>query len=255
MRKKTTLNDLLNNVVKGDCLELMQLIPDCTVDMILCDLPYGTTRNKWDAIIPFKPLWEQYLRVIKYDGAIVLTAAQPFSSALVMSKPDLFRYEWVWEKTIGSGQLNINIQPLRVHESVLVFYRQQPTYNQQFTEGTPYTISRKVNFEGPGYNKQADSVKENEGYRHPKSILRFPNPRIKDGHPTQKPVELFKYMIKTYTKEGELILDNCIGSGTTAVAAIETDRNFIGMDIDSTYVKMSQKRIKDAIKLGKRELF
>jgi len=245
----------LNKVLEGDCLELMESLPDGSIDMILCDLPYGTTRNKWDDVIPFEPLWEAYERIIKPNGAVVLTAAQPFSSTLVMSNPTLFRYEWVWEKTIASGQLNVNKQPLRIHEAILVFYKNQPTYNQQMDPGNPYSIKRKVTFEGPGYNKQTDSSKENTGYRHPKSILTVPNPRVKDGHPTQKPVELFKYLIKTYTDKGEVVLDNCIGGGTTAVAAIETDRQFIGMEIASKYVKMSRRRIEEAHHLGRVDLF
>lgn len=245
----------VGQILKGDCLDLMAKLPDGQIDMILCDLPYGTTRNKWDAVIPFAPLWEQYERIIKPNGAIVLTAAQPFSSALVMSNPKLFKYEWVWEKTIASGQLNVNKQPLRIHEAVLVFYKRQPTYNQQMETGNPYSIKRKVTFEGPGYNKQKDSAKENTGYRHPKSILTVPNPRVKGGHPTQKPVELFKYMIKTYTNQGEVVLDNCIGGGTTAIAAIETNRQFIGMELDAKYVRMSRKAVREAKELGRVDLF
>ncbi len=247
--------EMINKIHKGDCLKLMKKIPNHTIDMILCDLPYGTTRNKWDAVIPFEYLWEAYERVIKPDGAIVLTAAQPFSSALVMSNPKLFKYEWVWEKTIASGQLNVNKQPLRIHEVVLVFYKRPPTYNQRMEPGNPYSIKRKVTFEGPGYNKQTDSSKENTGYRHPKSILTIPNPRTEDGHPTQKPVELFKYLIKTYTNEGEVVLDNCIGGGTTAVAAIETNRQFIGMELGADYVNMSRRAIKEAHNLGLVDLF
>lgn len=246
---------MVGKIHKGDCLKLMYKIPTESIDMILCDLPYGTTRNKWDAVIPFEALWRHYDRVIKPNGAIVLTAAQPFSSALVMSNPKLFKYEWIWEKTVASGQLNVNKQPLRIHEVVLVFYKNQPTYNQQMEKGNPYSIKRKVTFEGPGYNKQTESSKENTGYRHPKSVLTVPNPRTKDGHPTQKPVELFKYMIKTYTDEGDVVLDNCIGGGTTAVAAIETDRQFIGMELDADYVKMSRRAIEEAHKMGRVDLF
>jgi len=249
------MDKICNKILKGDCLDLMKKIPDEGIDMILCDLPYGTTRNKWDAIIPFESLWKAYERIIKPNGAIVLTAAQPFSSALVMSNPKLFKYEWIWEKTIASGQLNVNKQPLRIHEAVLVFYKRPPTYNQQMEPGNPYSIKRKVTFEGPGYNKQVASSKENTGYRHPKSILTIPNPRIEGGHPTQKPVELFKYLIKTYTDVGEVVLDNCIGGGTTAVAAIQTDRQFIGMELNAEYVKMSQKAIAEARKLGRVDLF
>ena len=148
-----------NRIICGDCLKEMQKIPDKSVDMILCDLPYGTTRNKWDCVIDLDKLWEQYVRIIKYNGAIVLTAVQIFASQLVMSKPDLFKYDLIWKKTIASGQLNVNRQPLRIHEHILVFYKKQPTYNQQLTKGSPYKINRKVNYKGEGYNKQTDSFK------------------------------------------------------------------------------------------------
>lgn len=225
----------------GDCLEIMNEINSRSVDMVLCDLPYGTTRNRWDSIIDINKLWEQYLRVIKTNGVIALTAVQSFSSQLVMSQPKLFKYDLIWEKTIASGQLNVNKQPLRLHESILIFYKSQPTYNQQLTIGTPYNINRKVNFKGEGYNKQKDSYKNNNGFRHPTSILKFSNPRIKGGHPTQKPIALFEYLIKTYTNDGDTVLDNCIGSGTTAVAAIRTNRRFIGIEISEEYCKMAKK--------------
>jgi site-specific DNA-methyltransferase (adenine-specific) len=233
---------------QGDCLELMKDIPKESVDLILCDLPYGTTHNKWDIVIPLDKLWEQYLRVIKDRGVIVLTAVQIFSSQLVMSQPRLFKYDWIWKKTISSGQLNVNRQPLRAHENILVFYKEQPTYNQQFTNGKPYSINRKVTFKGESYNKQADSQKINEGYRHPTSVLEFSNPRIRGGHPTQKPVELFKYLIKTYTNEGDIVLDNCMGSGTTGVACKELGREFIGYELKEEYFRIAEKRINETQK-------
>jgi len=235
-----------NEVIRGDCLEVMRRIPDGSVDMILCDPPYGTSRNKWDSVIPLEPLWEQYLRVIKPNGAIVLTAVQVFASQLVLSQPKLFKYDWIWKKTIGSGQLNVNKQPLRLHEHILVFYRKQPVYNQQYAEGKPYKINRKVTFKGEGYNKQRDSRKENNGFRHPTSVLEFANPRTKGGHPTQKPVPLFEYLIRTYTNEGEVVLDNCIGAGTTAVAAINAGRKFIGIEISEAYCKLALVNIAQA---------
>lgn len=237
--------DKASQLIKGDCLEIMPTLPSHSIDMILCDLPYGTSQNKWDEIIPLGPLWAEYTRLIKPNGAIVLTAAQPFSSMLVLSNPKMFKYEWIWEKTIASGQLNVNIQPLRKHEAVLVFYSWQPVYNQQFTKGKPYSISRKVTFEGPGYNKQSDSAKINSGFRHPTSVLRVSNPRTKGGHPTQKPVSLFTYLVLTYTNEGDTVLDNCIGSGTTAIACINTNRYYVGIEQSDTYYEMARHRIKE----------
>lgn len=236
----------INKIYQGDCIKLMKRIKDQSIDLILCDLPYGTTHNKWDSIIPLNKLWEQYLRIIKPNGAIVLTAVQIFASKLIMSQPNLFAYDWIWKKTIFSGQLNVNKQPLRAHEHILIFYKRQPTYNQQFTKGKPYSINRKVTYKGESYNKQKDTKKVNEGFRHPSSVLEFSNPRIKGGHPTQKPVPLFEYLIKTYSHKGEIVLDNCIGAGTTAIASINTDRKFIGIEISKKYCDMANKNIKEA---------
>jgi site-specific DNA-methyltransferase (adenine-specific) len=238
------IDDIKDKIICGNCLEVMKDIPDRSIDMILCDLPYGTTMNKWDSVIDLERLWKEYERIIKYNSAIVLTAVQIFASQLIMSRPNLFKYDLIWKKTIASGQLNVNKQPLRLHEHVIIFYKNQPTYNQQFTKGKPYTIDRKANYKGEGYNKQTDSFKDNRGFRHPTSVLEFSNPRIKNGHPTQKPVELFKWLVKTYTNEGDLVLDNCIGSGTTAVACIKTNRNYIGIELNKKYCKSSKNRIK-----------
>jgi len=236
-------NNFKNKIICGDCLEEMKNIKDKSVDMILCDLPYGTTRNKWDSVIDLDKMWDEYERIIKDNGAIVLTAVQIFASQLIMSRQKLFKYDLIWKKTIASGQLNVNRQPLRTHEHILVFYKNQPTYNQQMTKGKPYTINRKATYKGEGYNKQTDSHKENNGFRHPTSVLEFSNPRIKGGHPTQKPVELFEWLIKTYTEKGELVLDNCIGSGTTAIACMNTKRDYIGIELSKKYINMTNKRI------------
>lgn len=234
----------LDSVVAGDCLEMMRELPDGSIDMVLADLPYGTTRNRWDSVIDLPALWEQYERVVKPDGAIVLTAAQPFTSVLVASRLPLFRYEWIWSKTIGSGQLNVARQPLRTHESVLVFYRRQPTYHPQMTDGEPYTAKRSSSaWSGRGYNGQRDHEAVNAGTRYPKSVLTVPNPRVKGGHPTQKPVALMEYLIRTYTDPGEVVLDNVLGSGTTAVAALRCGRRFVGMELDEEYVAMARARI------------
>lgn len=235
--------EFLDTIQQGDCLELMAEVADKSIDLILCDLPYGTTRNKWDSVIPLGELWEQYERIIKDNGAIVLTAAQPFTAHLIVSNMKLFKYEWIWSKTIGSGQLNAKKQPLRTHESILVFYKKPPLYNPQMTEGKPYHAKRKSTFEGPGYNQQTPSETINTGLRLPKSVLTVPNPRIKGGHPTQKPVALMEYLIKTYTNEGDVVLDNAIGSGTTAIAALNTGRHYIGMEKDDAYFAMATDRV------------
>jgi site-specific DNA-methyltransferase (adenine-specific) len=238
--------DFIDKVCHGDCLDLMPKIDSGSIDLILADLPYGTTRNKWDAVIPFDKMWKEYERIIKPNGAIVLTAAQPFTSALVMSNPSLFKYEWIWSKTIGSGQLNAKKQPLRTHESVLIFYKNPPIYNPQMTEGKPYHMKRKATYQGPGYNQQRANETKNNGYRLPKSVIEISNPRIKDGHPTQKPLALMEYMIKTYTNEGDIVLDNVVGSGTTAVACINTNRHFIAFEMDEKYYEASKERIRKA---------
>lgn len=196
----------------GDCLEIMPYFPDKSVDMILCDLPYGTTACKWDTIIPFEPLWEQYKRIIKKNGALVLTASQPFTSALVMSNPKWFKYCWYWKKP-HTGQLNCKKMPLKNVEEVCIF-QEVISYNPQFTHGEPYTINRK-NYKGSEcYGSQTDHTTESNGDRYPKQILDFAEGN--KIHPTQKPVALFEYLIKTYTNPGNVVLDNCAGSGTTA---------------------------------------
>ena len=229
----------------GDCLELMKNILDKSIDMILCDLPYGTTACKWDTIIPFEPLWKQYNRIIKDNGAIVLFAQTPFDKVLGVSNLKMLRYEWIWEKEQGTGGLNANKIPLKKHENILVFYKKLPTYNPQFTLGKPYNITRKYNnSEVLGKTGTIDGYKsKNEGKRFPNSIIKF-NRDIKNRlHPTQKPVSLLEYLIKTYTNENETILDNCMGSGSTGVACINTNRNFIGMELDNNYFNIAKERI------------
>lgn len=237
--------NLINKIFNEDCLEGMKRILDGGVDMILCDLPYGTTQNKWDSVIPFKDLWDAYERVIKDDGAIVLTAAQPFTSLLIASNIELFRYEWIWEKNTATGFMNANKMPLRAHENVLVFYKTMPVYNPQFTEGQPYTKKRTGKKEtGENYGKVGISAHtdiKNEGRRFPRSVVQFKREE-RAVHPTQKPVSLFEYLIKTYSNEGDVVLDNCIGSGTTALAAFNTGRNFIGFEKDAKYAGLSNER-------------
>ena len=230
---------------QGDCLELMKDIPDGSVDLILCDLPYGTTACKWDTVIPFEPLWEQYKRIIKDNGAIVLTGSQPFTSALVMSNIKWFKYEWIWDKVLPSGMQIAKYRPMQRHENILVFCKTTPSYNPI------KTVQKKR--KGKIYSKSESSpIKYDNGEtkiykdKYPQSIQVFYKREKKALHPTQKPVALFEYLIKTYTNENETVLDNCMGSGTTGVACINTKRNFIGMELDENYFNIAKKRIEQA---------
>jgi site-specific DNA-methyltransferase (adenine-specific) len=225
----------------GDCLDILPTLAPGSVDLILCDLPYGTTQNKWDSVIPLDALWTQYERVC--TGAIVLTASQPFTSAMVMSRPDWFRYAWVWEKSAATGHLNAKRMPMKLHEDVLVFSKKPAPYNPQGL--VPFN---KVTRRGSNGTNFGASGQENfqEFTNYPRSILRFPGDP-KPVHPTQKPVALMEYLIRTYTNEGDLVLDNCMGSGTTGVAAVNTSRRFIGIERDPEYFKICQKRIGEAV--------
>lgn len=236
-------------LLQGDCLELMKDIPSGSVDMILCDLPYGTTQNKWDIIIPFPELWEQYRRIAKENAAIVLFSQMPFTAKLIMSNLKDFRYEWMWEKSQGTGHLNANRMPMKIHENILVFYRKLPIYNPQKIIGKkPYksfSIKKSKNY---GNYNPIESI--SDGTRYPIDIVKFANVNCtaeKPVHPTQKPVELCEYFIKTYSNEGETILDNCMGSGTTGVACVNTCRKFIGMELNEQYFKIAKERIENAI--------
>jgi site-specific DNA-methyltransferase (adenine-specific) len=228
----------------GDCLELMKQIPDGSVDLVLCDLPYGTTACKWDAVIPFEPLWAQYRRVAKRNAAIVLTANHPFTAMLVASNLRDFRYAWVWEKSKPTGHLRAKLQPMRAHEDVLVFGVGSPRYYPQgLVAIEPRTVTRTNT--GGVYRKQAGmpSVQSFTGY--PRTVLRF---GVEEGlHPTQKPVALMEYLIRTYTNEGEVVLDNCMGSGTTGVACANTGRRFIGIELEPNYFQIARRRIEDAL--------
>ncbi len=228
-------------LIQGDCLELMKEIPDKSIDMILCDLPYGTTACKWDIVIPFEPLWEQYERIIKDDGAIVLTASQPFTTTLINSNIKHFRYSWTWEKEQGVNFLMAKKQPLKVHEDVCVFSKRQTVYNPQMSEGKPYISGKGDSGEVTGRVKKIQT--KNKGTRYPRSIIQFK--RETGLHPTQKPVALLEYLIKTYTLEGETVLDNCMGSGSTGVACKNLNRNFIGIELDPEYFKIAEKRINE----------
>jgi site-specific DNA-methyltransferase (adenine-specific) len=231
-------------IYRADCLELMPSIPDKSIDMILCDLPYGTTACKWDTVIPFEPLWKEYKRIIKDNGAIVLTASQPFTSALVMSNPKMYRYELLWIKEQGTGNLNANKIPLKQHENISVFYKSLPTYNPQMTQGKSYTMKRAKNTnEIFGKTGTKDGyITENGGERYPTSTLYFNRELSSRYHPTQKPVALFEYLIKTYTNEGDLVLDNCAGSGTTAIACANSGRKCIGIEKEEKYCEIAANR-------------
>jgi site-specific DNA-methyltransferase (adenine-specific) len=245
---------------QGDCLVEMDKIADKSVDMILCDLPYGTTACKWDSVIPFEPMWEQYNRIAKDNAAIVLTASQPFTSALIMSNIKNFRYEWIWEKNFSGGFILAKKQPMKYHENVLVFYRWQPTYNPIFEEYADTTKNRfknsgKVNsskLQAANYTNEIQGIKrvqdevQLERGAYPKSVQKIKGvPNCNGGrlHPTEKPVELMEYLIKTYTNEGETVLDNCMGSGTTGVACKKTGRHFIGIEKDEKYFEIAVSRV------------
>ena len=252
-------DDFINKIICGDCLKFMPSIPDKSIDMILCDLPYGTTACKWDTIIPFEPLWEQYKRIIKDNGAIVLTASQPFTSALVMSNIKMFKYEWIWEKAVGSNFATLKYQPMKEHENILIFGKETLKYNPQTQERkgsgkarSKYVYkSNTISGDAVGNLKTNRSgEKYNENKRNPSSVQYFNNREKGRGkHPTQKPVALFEYFIKTYTNEGDLVLDNCAGSGTTGVACKNLKRNFIGIEISEKYCQIARERLRQEILL------
>lgn len=240
-----TLPAITSGLHLGDCLELMKAIPDGSVDAIFCDPPFGTTVAAFDKIIPFDKLWEQYLRITKETAPIVLHASQPFTSALVMSQPKLFRCEWIWNKEHGANFANARRQPLKQHESILVFAKKPGVYNPQMTLGaknhrqgnstTKYTATMNIK------TRNADDL---SGMKYPKSILNFPKHSSQVGnHPTEKLVSLMRYLQKTYSNPGDLILDSCMGSGTTCVAAIEIGRRYIGIEKDPVYFAIAEKRV------------
>ena len=233
---------------QGDCLEVMRQMEGNSVDAVLTDPPYGITACKWDAVIPFAPMWEQLKRIAKDGAAIVLFGSQPFTSALVMSNPKWFRYCWVWQKEAGTGLLNAKRQPLSDHEDVLVFYRQQCFYAPQLTHGKPYVRVKGGKTEN--YNPSGVVTTVNAGTRCPKTVQRFQRDKNK-FHPTQKPVALLEYLIKTYTQEGETVLDFTMGSGTTGVACANTGRKFIGIELDGGYFEIAEKRISEAYAMPK----
>ena len=236
-----------NKIHLGDCLDLMPSIPSKSVDMILCDLPYGTTACEWDSIIDMSRLWQEYERVIKDNGAIVLTANRQFTFTLYNSNPRLFKYKWIWYKSLHFNFLNAHKMPMTAHEDVLIFYKNLPTYNPQKRTGFK-SISKQQTKRGQhrdtlGKFGKDDYEYQSDGTRFPIDVLEIDNPNSKSEHPTQKPVALFEYLIKTYTNENELVLDNCSGSGTTAIACMNTNRRFICIERDETYHRKSIERM------------
>ena len=232
-------------IKQGDCLELMKEIPDKSIDMILCDLPYGTTACKWDSVIPFEPLWGGYLRVIKDNGAIVLFGSEPFSTELRHSNLKMYKYDWVWNKKKAGNIFLAKYQPMKIHENIMVFGKGKVNY---FPIMIPREKIKKSKNYGTGEAMGGNRVKEDKVYtytkKNPISILEFSN-AVQKGkvHPTQKPVALLEYLIKTYTNEGETVLDNCMGSGSTGVACINTNRNFIGYELDEHYFQIAKERL------------
>ena len=229
----------------GDCLELMQAIPDGSIDAIICDPPYGTTQCKWDSIIPLEPMWEQLKRVIKKNGAIVLFGSQPFTSVLVCSNLPTFKYDWTWRKPKGTGHLNAKKQPMRDKEDIVVFCTGRSIYNPQMVEGKPYPEKSgwkgTEGYEGYGVDKRVGNA--NGGTRYPKQVLEFGVVERGTLHPTQKPVALMEYLIKTYTNEGETVLDFTMGSGTTMLACQNLNRNGIGIEKDDKYFEIAKNRL------------
>ena len=226
-----------------DCLEGMKRIPDGSIDMVLCDLPYGVTKNKWDSIIPFDALWKQYRRIVKKNGAIVLFGEGMFMAQLMSSNPSMWRYNLIWDKVLTSGFLNANKMPLRQHEQLCVFYKSRPTYNPQKKQGTPsHSKGSHKKCENHNYGDYmfVDNAKAHGDLKYPTSIIRIQKTHpSKAIHPTEKPVELCEYLIRTYTNPGETVLDNCMGSGSTGRAAVRCGRNFVGFETDAKYYTMA----------------
>ena len=257
-RKIHKIDDFINNVFEGDCLEIMKQLPDKSIDMVLCDLPYGTTQNKWDSVIPLGELWQQYRRIVKDDGAIVLTSQGMFTAELMVSNPKMFRYKWIWEKSKSTNFLNAKKQPLRNHEDVCVFYRRQPVYHPQMIDGEPYDKGIRKNQMSGSYGDFQPVHVHSDGKRYPTDIIYFKTAESegKVFHPTQKPVELGRYFVRTYTNPGDIVLDNTSGSGSFLVAALLEGRNFIGIEKnenvalfkkgDINYITVTKQRLRDA---------
>ena len=254
-----SVQDIQNSLFEGDCLEIMKQFPDNSIDMVLCDLPYGTTQNKWDTVINFDDLWQQYHRIVKPNGAIVLTGQGLFTAKLILSNEKYFKYKIVWEKSKPTNFLNAKKQPLRKHEDICVFYRKQPTYNPQMTEGKPYNKGiRKDQLTG-SYGNFKPVLRVSDGERYPVDVVYFKTaesePYGQVIHPTQKPVELGRYLIRTYSNEGDLILDNAFGSGSFLLAAVLENRKFCGIELNqNTHLFKQNDDVIDYINLAKSRL-
>lgn len=231
-------------LIHGDCLIEMAKIPDKSIDCVICDLPYGTTACKWDVVIPFDKLWEQYRRIVKDNGVLLLFGSEPFSSMMRMSNLKMYKYDWVWEKSKATGYLNAKKRPLCAFENILVFYKQPSTYNPQFKMGTPYNKGTALRLTDV-YGSQVAREVKSDGLRYPRSVIYFKTAESegKVYHPTQKPVALLEYLIKTYSNEGDIILDNTMGSGSTGVACVNLNRHFIGIELDKKYFNIAKERI------------
>ena len=256
MKDISKISPILNKLYQGDCLECMKEIPDESIDMILCDLPYGTTQNKWDSIIPLEQLWSEYNRIIKPNGAIVLTSQGVFTAQLILSQSKLFKYKWVWEKSKPTNFLNAKKQPLRKHEDVCVFYKKPPVYNPQMTQGEPYNKGVRKNQLSGSYGDFQPVEVSSAGERYPTDII-YVKTAESEGeviHPTQKPVALGRYLIKTYTNPGDIVLDNTFGSGSFLVAALLEGRNFIGIEKNEDVALFKKEKI-DYIDVAKIRLF
>lgn len=245
-----------NTLFNENCLDVMSRLPENSIDMVFCDLPYGTTQNEWDVLIPFEELWPAYHRVVKQNGAIILTAQPPFDKVLACSNLKDFRYEWIWEKNKATGHLNAKKMPMKAHENVLVFYRKLPVYNPQMTDGHKpmNAVLPKDNIPAPDKKRNYNHVDKRLGNtgggttRYPRDVLRFPVINNDDPlkfHPTQKPVSMIEYFIKTYSNEGDTILDNCMGSGSTCIAAHNTNRNYVGIEANEEYFELAQGWVRD----------
>ncbi len=256
--RKFTKKQLENTLFEGDCLKVMSQFPDKSIDMILCDLPYGTTQNKWDSVIPLDALWEEYERIIKNNGVIALTSQGVFTAQLIMSNPKLFKYKLAWVKSKATNFLNAKIQPLRKHEDVCIFYRNhiyQPTYNPQMTTGEPYNKGYRKNQLTGSYGDFSSKEVKSDGQRYPSDVIYFKTAESEGEvfHPTQKPIELGQYLIRTYTKKGELVLDNTSGSGSFLIAAALEGRNFVGIELNQETILHKKKKV-DLIQITKKRI-
>lgn len=262
------MNDERFALHNGDCLKVMPQLPDNSIDAIITDLPYGTTGIKWDTVIPLNEMWMCVKRVLKLGGVFVTTASQPFTTHLIASNLEWFKYEWIWEKPRVSGFLHVKNAPLKAHENIVVFSSgaiahegksaARMAYKPQMVSGKPYKkksrTEAKMKWGSIGRPSNVDYLTVNDGTRYPSSVLHFKNPNHNNDHPTQKPIELYEYLIRTYTNVGETVLDICMGSGTTGVAAMNTGRRFIGIEREPEYVDVAQRRIETACNTLRLEL-